>query len=52
MAAWANVPAAQCPDHVLVAVIGQHLGWPPGYVPTDVELRAVVARTGDKGGTA
>ncbi len=48
LARWAHVPAAQCPDAVLIAVIGQHVGWPLGYQPTDAELRAALASvTGD-----
>ena len=43
LVAWAHVPAAQCPDAVLIAVIGQQVGWPLGYQPTDAELRAFLA---------
>jgi hypothetical protein len=37
---------------VLIAVIGQHLGWPPGYEPTDAELSAGMASNGKTRGTA
>jgi hypothetical protein len=49
-AAWRGVPVEQWPDHVLVAIIGEELGWPPGHDPSDAELRALVARSGEKGG--
>ncbi len=40
---WAGVPAAQCPDAVLIAIIGRHVGWPPGHCPSDAELAAFIA---------
>ncbi len=43
LAEWAQVPAEQCPDAVLIAVIARHLGWAPGHVPSDEELASVIA---------
>ena len=40
---WAGVPAAQCPDAVLVAMVGRQADWPPGYCPSDAELATVIA---------
>ncbi len=45
-AAWANVPVEQCPDHVLIAIIGEDLGWPSGHQPSDAELRAILGEDG------
>ena len=52
LAAWVHVSAAQCPDRVLVAAIGQQVGWPPGREPSDAELGAIIAWNGNMGGTA
>ena len=52
LAAWVHVPAAECPDHVLLAAIGRQAGWPLGHEPSDAELRAVIALGGKPGGTA
>lgn len=35
LAAWAGVPLAQCPDAVLIALIGREVGWPADYCPTE-----------------
>jgi hypothetical protein len=43
LAAWRGVPAKRCPDHVLLAFIAEGEGWPPGHVPTEAELRAILA---------
>ncbi len=44
LAAWRNRPASECPDAVLEALIAEAEGRPPGRVPTDAELRAIIAR--------
>ena len=41
-AVWRGVPASECPDWVLIALIDECLGWPPGYQPTDGGLAALV----------
>ena len=43
LAAWVGVPAAQCPDAVLIGIVGREVGWPPGHWPSDAELAAVAA---------
>ncbi len=50
LAAWRHRPASECPDAVLEAFIAEAEGWPPGRVPTDAELRAIIAR--EAGGVA
>ncbi len=42
---WAGVPAAQCPDAVLFAMLGRHVDWPSGYCLSNAELAAVIATT-------
>ena len=46
LAAWRHRPASECPDAVLEVLIAEAEGWPPGRVPTDAELRAIVAEGG------
>lgn len=45
LAQWAGVPTAQCPDAVLIAVIGREVGRPPDHCPSNAELAAVIATT-------
>ena len=39
---WDGRPAREWPDHALAALIAENEGWPPGRIPTDAELRAIV----------
>lgn len=45
LAALRGRPALDCPDWVLEAFAGEHEGWPPGYISSDAELRAFLARS-------
>jgi hypothetical protein len=43
--------ADEADDEVLLAIIGEAEGWPPGYAPSDAELEAIVARSRRAGAT-
>ncbi len=48
--AWEHVPHRLWPERALLALLRETEGWPPGYEPTDDDLRAIVAA--GEGGTA
>lgn len=48
--AWQGVPHSLWPEQALIALLAETEGWPPGHVPTEAELRAIVAE--GRGGTA
>ena len=48
--AWKGVAHRYWPDRALLAFLAEAEGWPPGYLPSEAELRAVVEL--GKGGTA
>ena len=42
--AYAGRPAGQVHDGALLGYLGEKMGWPDGYDPTDDELRAIASR--------
>ncbi len=48
---WRHVPHRHWPESALLAFLRETEGWPPGYVPTEEDLRAIVAAEA-AGGTA
>ncbi len=41
--ACASVPVGQWPDDALLGSLAESEGWPPGYDPTDEELRVMAS---------
>ncbi len=47
---WERVPHRYWPESALIALLRETERWPAGHVPTEAELRAIVAE--GEGGTA